>query len=139
MKAKALVALLGATAILAIPVLTPDLAGGGSYAYAANARGGDANGGRGGRGAPGAAPAPPSAPVIGYPRGYTVQVSADGTTWSKPVATGKGEGLRTTITFAPTRARFVRITQTDAAADAPAWSIRNLRIYEAPAAKAASR
>jgi mono/diheme cytochrome c family protein/glucose/arabinose dehydrogenase len=96
-------------------------------------------GGRGGRGAPGAAPAPPAAPVIGYPRGYTVQVSADGTTWSKPVATGKGEGLRTTITFAPTRARFVRITQTDAVADAPAWSIRNLRIYEAPAARAASR
>ncbi len=96
-------------------------------------------GGRGGRGAPGAAPAPPAAPVIGYPRGYTVQVSADGTTWSKPVATGKGEGQRTTITFAPTRARFVRITQTDAVADAPAWSIRNLRIYEAPAVRAASR
>jgi mono/diheme cytochrome c family protein len=87
-------------------------------------------GGRGGRGAPGAAPAP--APVIGYPRGYSVQVSVDGTTWSKPVATGKGEGLHTTITFAAARAKFVRITQTDAVADAPAWSIRNLRIYEAP-------
>ena len=56
----------------------------------------------------------------------------DGKTWSKPVAEGKGEGPRTTITFAPTRAKFVRITQTDSAADAPAWSIRNLRIYEAP-------
>jgi putative membrane-bound dehydrogenase-like protein len=94
-------------------------------------------GGRGGRGAPPAGPAP--TPVIGYPRGYTVQVSVDGKTWSKPVAAGKGEGQRTTITFAPTRARFVRITQTDAALDAPAWSIRNLRIYEAPAAKGASR
>ncbi len=31
------------------------------------------------------------------------------------MATGKGEGLRTTITFAPTRAKFVRITQTDGA------------------------
>ena len=82
---------------------------------------------------------PASAPVIGYPRGYSVQVSADGTTWSKPVATGKGEGLHTTIPFAPTRAKFVRITQTDAVADAPAWSIRNLRIYEAPAARAGSR
>ena len=30
---------------------------------------------------------------------------------------------RTTITFAPTRAKFVRITQTDDVADAPAWSI----------------
>jgi mono/diheme cytochrome c family protein len=94
-------------------------------------------GGRGGRGAPGATPAP--APVIGYPRGYTVQVSVDGKAWSKPVATGKGEGLHTTISFAPTRARFVRITQTDAVADAPAWSIRNLRVYEAPPNKAASR
>jgi len=87
-------------------------------------------GGRGGRGAPPAGPAP--APVIGYPRGYTVQVSVDGKAWSQPVAAGKGEGLRTTITFPPTRARFVRITQTEAVADAPAWSIRNLRIYEAP-------
>ena len=86
-------------------------------------------GGRGGRGAPA------SAPVIGYPRAYTVQVSADGSSWSTPVATGKGEGVRTTITFAPIRARFVRITQTDKVADAPAWSIRNLRIYEAPASK----
>jgi hypothetical protein len=31
------------------------------------------------------------------------------------------------------RAKFVRLTQTDTAAAAPAWSIRNLRIYEAPA------
>jgi hypothetical protein len=94
-------------------------------------------GGRGGRGAPGATPAP--APVIGYPRGYTVQVSVDGKAWSEPVATGKGEGPHTTISFAPTRARFVRITQTDAVADAPAWSIRNLRVYEAPPNKAGSR
>ena len=59
------------------------------------------------------------APAFGYPRGYSVQVSTDGTTWSKPVAEGKGDGARTTITFAPTRAKMVRITQTDTAADAP--------------------
>ena len=75
-------------------------------------------------------------PVVGYPRGYSVQTSTDGTTWSKPVAEGKGEGAHTTIAFAPTRARFIRITQTDTASDAPAWSIRNLRIYEAAAAPA---
>ena len=40
------------------------------------------------------------------------------------------------ITLPPTRAKFVRITQTETAADAPPWSIRNLRIYEAPAASA---
>ena len=50
----------------------------------------------------------------------------------KPVAEGKGDGAHTTITFAPVRAKFVRITQTDTVADAPAWSIRNLRIFEAP-------
>jgi hypothetical protein len=68
---------------------------------------------------------------VGYPRGYTLQVSADGKDWSKPIAEGKGEGARTTIVFAPTRAKFVRLTQTDAA-DAP-WSMRGLRIYEAAA------
>jgi mono/diheme cytochrome c family protein len=87
-------------------------------------------GGRGGgRGAAPGAPAP--VPVVGYPRGYTLQVSADGKDWSKPIAEGKGEGARTTIVFAPTRAKFVRLTQTDAA-DAP-WSMRGLRIYEAAA------
>src|SRR5438132_475609 len=68
-------------------------------------------------------------------RGDSVQTSMDGSAWSKPVAEGKGEGGRTSIPFAPTRARFVRITQTDTAADAPNWSINNLRIYEAAAGK----
>ncbi len=72
-------------------------------------------------------------PVVGYPRGYSLQVSTDGTNWSKPVAEGKGDGAHTTITFAPTRAKFVRITQTETPAEPAAWSIRNLRIYEAPA------
>jgi mono/diheme cytochrome c family protein len=69
-------------------------------------------------------------PVVGYPRGYSVQVSQDGKTWSKPVATGKGQSRHTTIAFAPTRAKFVRITQTDTAAGAPEWSISNLRVYQ---------
>jgi len=77
----------------------------------------------GGRGRGGA----PQAPVIGFPRGYSVQVSTDGKTWSKPVAEGKGDGVRTTIAFAPVRATFVRITQTDTVADAPAWSIKSLK------------
>ena len=90
------------------------------------------------RPARGDAPAPQAGrggmtPVVGYPRGYSVQTSTDGTAWSTPVAEGKGEGAHTTIAFAPLRARFIRITQTDSVADAPAWSIRNLRIYEAAA------
>jgi mono/diheme cytochrome c family protein len=73
-----------------------------------------------------------SAPIVGYPRGYSVQVSQDGKTWSKPVATGKGQGRHTTIAFAPARAKFVRITQTDTVAGAPEWSVSNLRVYQAP-------
>ena len=80
---------------------------------------------------PAAARTPSRHPRPGYPRAYSVQVSMDGKKWSKPVAEGKGEGARTTITFAPTRAQFVRITQTDNIADAPAWTIRGLRLYEA--------
>jgi mono/diheme cytochrome c family protein len=93
-------------------------------------------GGRGaarGRGAP-AAPAAEAPPIITYPRGYSVQLSTDGNTWSNPVAEGKGEGTRTTIAFAPTRAKFIRITQTESVPNAPAWSVRNLRVYEAAAA-----
>jgi mono/diheme cytochrome c family protein len=84
----------------------------------------------GGRGAAGGPPAPP--PVFMYPRGYSIQTSTDGKTWSKPVAEGKGESSRTTITFTPVRAKFVRITQTDTVAEAPMWSVSNLRVYEAP-------
>ena len=123
--------------------------------------GGGAPAGRGGgRGAaaaaaaaPGAPPAAPGQPQaaagrgtlpgpggqnpasIGYPRAYTVQTSNDGTTWSTPIAEGKGEGGRTSITFPLTKAKFLRITQSDAAPEAPAWSIANLRVYEAPTAK----
>jgi hypothetical protein len=85
--------------------------------------------GLGGRGAPGAPPPPALLP--GFPRAYQVQVSVDGTTWSKPVAEGKGSGSRTDAAFAPAKARFVRITQTASAADAP-WSVERLRLYESP-------
>ena len=81
--------------------------------------------GRGGFGAGGTQ-------VVGYPRGYNVQLSTDGTTWSNPVAQGKGEGAHTTITFTPTRAKFIRMTQTESVPDAPNWSIRSLRVYAAP-------
>jgi mono/diheme cytochrome c family protein len=92
-------------------------------------------GGRGaaGRGAPGGPPPATTPPVITYPRGYSVQVSVDGKTWGNPIAQGKGDAARTTITFPPTRAKFIKITQTDTVANAPAWSVRSLRIYEAPA------
>jgi mono/diheme cytochrome c family protein/glucose/arabinose dehydrogenase len=68
--------------------------------------------------------------VPGFPRGYQVQLSMDGTTWGEPVATGQGNGALTVIAFAPARARFVRITQTATVADAPPLSIRRLRLFE---------
>jgi mono/diheme cytochrome c family protein/glucose/arabinose dehydrogenase len=70
-------------------------------------------------------------PVITFPRGYRVDVSADGTTWTGPVAEGSGSGRTTTVTFPPVTARAVRITQTAASEDAPAWTIERLRLYEA--------
>jgi putative heme-binding domain-containing protein len=73
---------------------------------------------------------PPGAPG-GYPRGYRVQVSADGATWDAPVAEGKGTGAATRITFKPVRARAVRVTETASADDAPAWSIQRIRLFEA--------
>jgi mono/diheme cytochrome c family protein/glucose/arabinose dehydrogenase len=81
----------------------------------------------GGRGAPGAV-----TPGLGYPRGYKVEVSTDGANWGQPVAQGAATGVATSITFAPTRARFVRITQTASVADAPPFAVQRLRLYQAP-------
>ncbi len=71
-------------------------------------------------------------PAATYPRAWQVTVSTDGRTWAPPVAQGKGTAATTVITFPPVRARFVRITLTDAAPDAPAWSVQGLRLYQAP-------
>ena len=67
--------------------------------------------------------------VPGFPRGYQVQFSMDGTTWGSPVAEGQGTGAQTLISFAPARAKFVRITQTATADNAPPLSIRRLRLF----------
>jgi hypothetical protein len=72
-------------------------------------------------------------------RGCQVQVSMDGKSWSEPVAQDQGTGGATLLTFAPVRARFVRLTQTAAVDDARAWSIQRLRLFQAPASLAARR
>jgi hypothetical protein len=73
---------------------------------------------------------------VPYPHGYKVELSLDGVTWSaKPAAEGKGAGTHTIITFAPARARFIKITQTDAVENAPNWAMSNIRVYGASAAK----
>jgi len=98
------------------------------------------SGGRGAApGARGGGPiAPPPPPVGTYPRGYRVETSMDGASWGTPVATGQGGGLMTAIAFRPVRARFVRITQTEAVSDAPPWTMQRLRLYQAPAKPAAT-
>ena len=83
---------------------------------------------------------PAPAPVIGFPRGYTVQVSMDGTTWSKPVAEGKGDGAAHDDHASRRRGRSSCASRRPTPSPTRrAWSIRNLRIYEAPATRAASR
>jgi mono/diheme cytochrome c family protein len=86
-------------------------------------RGAAPGGGRGG------------APVFGsFPIAYKVQLSMDGKTWAAPVAQGEGAPATTIATFPPVQAKFVRVTQTGTAEDAPAWSVLNFRVYAAGSA-----
>ena len=62
------------------------------------------------------------------PNRYSVSVSNDGTNWSAPIATGRGELGITTITFPEQRARFIRITQTGMSL-LYHWSIYELDVY----------
>ncbi|WP_396627052.1 c-type cytochrome [Luteitalea sp.] len=70
--------------------------------------------------------------IVGYPRQYVVQTSADGATWSPAIAEGSGRGLTTVITFPAVSARFLRITQTASPDAAPPWSIQNLQLFGPP-------
>lgn len=76
-----------------------------------------------------------------YPRGYKVELSIDGTTWGTPVAAGKGSSAVTDIAFKPTKAKFVRISQTGAV-DGLFWSIHEMQLLQPPiplAAKPAAK
>ena len=67
-----------------------------------------------------------------YPRGYIVEVSKDGKTWSKPVAKGDGAGLVTTIEMdCPDLVQHLRITQTDKS-DRNYWSVNELALKAIP-------
>jgi mono/diheme cytochrome c family protein len=88
--------------------------------------------------APAAAPAGGGAPNLGYPRGYKVETSLNGTAWTV-AAEGTGQGATTVVTFRPVRAKFVKITQTATADNAPPWSVQQLRIFEIPVAPTPAR
>jgi len=62
-----------------------------------------------------------------YPRGYQVNVSADGVNWGNPVATGTGTYNITMINFAAQSARYIRITQTGSA-NGTFWSIDEFNV-----------
>jgi glucosylceramidase len=62
-----------------------------------------------------------------YPRGYAVQVSADGLSWTTAVASGQGSGQFTTVNLSGKPVRYVRMTVT-AAANAW-WSVADVRAY----------
>ncbi len=67
-----------------------------------------------------------------YPRGYKVELSADGQTWSKPVAEGTGTRGTTTISLTtPAKAKFIRITQTGKQ-PGTFWSIHELNLLQPP-------
>lgn len=60
-----------------------------------------------------------------YPRGYTVQVSPDGTNWTQ-VASGAGYAKSTPINFPAVQARYIKLTQTGSATNY--WSIDELSV-----------
>ncbi|WP_433066081.1 glycoside hydrolase family 3 C-terminal domain-containing protein [Dactylosporangium sp. CS-033363] len=62
-----------------------------------------------------------------YARGYQILTSADGTTWSSPIATGTGTGALVTATFPTQTVRYVRIVQTGTSTSW--WSVAELNLY----------
>jgi len=97
------------------------------FSFGGGGRGRGAGAGRGGFPAGGARGFTPPAPASG-PVAYKLQVSIDGTTWSD-AAEGDGQSPTTVMAFVPTRARFIRITETAPARNNEQWAIAALRIY----------
>ncbi|MEU6852963.1 glycoside hydrolase family 3 C-terminal domain-containing protein [Actinacidiphila alni] len=62
-----------------------------------------------------------------YARGYQVALSADGTTWGAPIATGAGSAALVTASFPARAARYIRVTQTGSASSW--WSIAEFNAY----------
>lgn len=60
-----------------------------------------------------------------YPRGFTVETSTNGTTWTA-AANGIAYGWKRPISITPTNARYIRITQTGSAPQW--WTVDNVTI-----------
>ena len=68
----------------------------------------------------------PSGSKWDYPRGFTLEVSTDGMSWTT-AATGIAYGWKRPISITPTTARYIRITQTGVAPQW--WSIDEVTVY----------
>jgi hypothetical protein len=62
-----------------------------------------------------------------YARGYIVQISNDGTTWSE-VAVGQGTGPVVTVNFPNTQGRYIKVIQTGSSTSW--WSIVEFRVFQ---------
>jgi hypothetical protein len=80
-------------------------------------------------GAQGGVPSTDSPPAP-FPRAFQVETSMDGRKWGKAAAEGKGVAGRNVVVFAPVRAKFVRIIQTEDKPDVPDWTMTNVRLFE---------
>jgi hypothetical protein len=65
---------------------------------------------------------------FGYPRGFKVEVSTDGTAW-KSVAEAAATGNGTAVNIPPSPAKFIRLTLTTTPANAPAWSMQDMKVF----------
>jgi glucosylceramidase len=66
----------------------------------------------------------------GYPRGYAVQTSTNGTDWKTVVANGQGSGQFTTVDLPGGAIQYVRMTLTTADPN-DWWSVADVRAYAA--------
>jgi glucosylceramidase len=65
--------------------------------------------------------------VADFPVGFRLSTSADGVRWSRPVASGRGQGQLTVIDLPAVHSRYLRVEQTSTAAQW--WSVADLRVY----------
>jgi hypothetical protein len=68
----------------------------------------------------------PAGSTWDYPRGFDLQTSVDGVTWTTG-ATGIAYGWKRPISITPTSARYIRITQTGSAPQW--WSIDEVSVF----------
>jgi hypothetical protein len=64
-----------------------------------------------------------------FPRGYTVAVSSDGTTWTQ-VASGAGSSQLIAVTFSQQTAQYIQVKQTLSGATTNWWSMAEFNVYK---------